>query len=53
MNLGRKRDISIMVHGDVSVAVGPAKAVADVGKVLRQKYKLKMETLGTEKTSAN
>ena len=28
-------------------AVGPAKAVAEVGKVLGQKYKLKVETLGT------
>ena len=45
----RNRDISIMVHGAYFGAVGPAKAVAEVGRVQGQKYKLKMETLGDGK----
>ena len=40
------RDASVMVHGDDFVAVGPAAATAYVSKILGNKYKLKMETLG-------
>ena len=41
--------VSIMVHGDDFVAVGPKDNLVNTRKVLEEKYKLKVETLGTDK----
>ena len=38
--------VSIMVHGDDFVAVGPEKNLSDTRKTLEEKYKLKVEWLG-------
>ena len=41
--------VSIMVHGDDFVAVGPNQNLSDTRRVLEDKYKLKVETLGVGK----
>ena len=38
--------LSVMVHGDDFVAVGPRQHLADTRKTLEDKYKLKVEMLG-------
>ena len=38
-----------MVHGDDFVAVGPKKHLSHVEKTLSDKYKIKVEKLGSEK----
>ena len=38
--------VSVMVHGDDFVAVGPDNHLADVRKALEDKYELKVEMLG-------
>ena len=38
--------VSIMVHGDDFVAVGPEKHLSETRKTLEDKYKLKVEMLG-------
>ena len=43
-----KKDVSIMVHGDDFVAVGPDKHLDHVKRTLSEKYKIKVEQLGTE-----
>ena len=40
--------VSIMVHGDDFVAVGPDQHLAEARKTLEDKYKLKVEKLGCE-----
>ena len=42
----KARDISVLVHGDDFVAVGPAAAVKRVQEILAKAYKIKTETLG-------
>ena len=43
--------VSIMVHGDDFVAVGPAENLVDTRRALEEKHKLKVETLGTKRDS--
>jgi hypothetical protein len=38
--------VSVMVHGDDFVAVGPDKHLSEVRKTLEDKYRLKVEVLG-------
>ena len=40
--------LSVMVHGDDFVAVGPDNHLKDVRKALGDKYKLKVEMLGAQ-----
>ena len=42
------KNVSIMVHGDDFIAVGEAKDIADTEKVLKDKYRIKVEHLGNE-----
>jgi hypothetical protein len=44
-----KLGVSVMVHGDDFVAVGPRKHLVETRSTLESKYKLKVETLGNEK----
>ena len=40
------KDVSVMVHGDDFAAVGEEKDVAETERILREKYKIKVEKLG-------
>ena len=42
----RNLDVSVMVHGDDFVAVGPDKHLEDIESTLSEKYKIKIEQLG-------
>ena len=42
----RSLDVSVMVHGDDFVAVGPDKHLEDIKSTLSEKYKIKIEQLG-------
>ena len=44
-----KTNVAVMVHGDDFVAVGNKKGLAGVRGALEEKYKLKVQTLGTRK----
>ena len=44
----RNKNVAIMVHGDDFVAVGDPVHLADTEAALREKYKLKTETLSNE-----
>ena len=39
-------DVSVMVHGDDFVAVGPDKRLDNIKNTLGEKYKIKIELLG-------
>ena len=45
--------VSIMVHGDDFVAVGPKQHLAATRKTLEDKYKLKVDLLGTQQGESN
>ena len=45
----KKKDVSIMVHGDDFVAVGPNQHLDHVKQTLGEKYKIKVEELGNQK----
>ena len=45
----KSKDLSVMVHGDDFVAVGPDAAVKEIETALAQAYKIKTEVLGTGK----
>ena len=47
-----EKDVTILVHGDDFVAVGHESHLEETKKVLNDKYKIKVETLGDKKEEA-
>ncbi len=46
------KEVVIMVHGDDFVAVGEGEQLQDTKRVLEDKYKIKVETLGRDKNES-
>ena len=47
-----EKDVTIIVHGDDFVAIGSAEHLVETEEALKEKYKIKVEKLGSDKTDA-